>query len=168
MRVKFWKTLRRHMRDPSVFPASKIWTDADNDLAKAILRYAREHVDCVADEDFVRAFAERDTTRDPDVVRAMYARLHEFPHIFELAAARHDVNSYDLHGVRVDTQTHAPRACKRPRQRPLRVLGTVARLCDLWQPRPRDVDVFGHVLAVALAAPRAPRISVPTDVLQTE
>jgi len=98
MRVKFSKTLRRHMRDPAVFSARNIWTDADNELANAILKFARENPACVTEDDFTEAFTAQHPLRGSHATQAMYARLHDFPHIFELAAARRDVNSYDLHG----------------------------------------------------------------------
>ena len=50
-RVKFSKTIRRHMRDPSEYSAEKAWTQEESDLADVILAdYARNHN--IGDDDF--------------------------------------------------------------------------------------------------------------------
>ena len=38
MRVKFSRTIRRHMRDPALCSAEKVWTEEDANLADALLK----------------------------------------------------------------------------------------------------------------------------------
>ena len=97
MRVKFSKTLRRHMRDASIYDATKVWDEDSSELATEMLRFLHAHPH-LTDDDFVHAFS---TAHDfsTDDVSHIWERLHAYPHIFEIAAARNELMRYALDGT---------------------------------------------------------------------
>ena len=103
MRVLFSQTVRRYMRDPSLYTPEKTWTSEENVIADALLSQLRTNPD-VSDEDLLDAVHGRRTEQ----YERVWTKIKTFPHIFEVLAARgEDLMRYDLHG---ELRASAPKA----------------------------------------------------------
>lgn len=94
-RVKFSKTIRRYMKDTSIYSADKCWTDEDNDLCELILQSIRE--DPHLTEHTIFNELHKDKNKE-DLIR-VWEKLQTFPHIFEIASARKQLLDYELNGI---------------------------------------------------------------------
>ena len=98
MRVRFSRTVRRYMRDPHLYSPEHVWTNEASDVADWLLGA------CAAEPDVDDAVLLATVhVAHPEVsfsdLERVWQRLQDFPHIFEIAAARHTLDNYDLNGV---------------------------------------------------------------------
>ena len=97
IRVKFSQTIRRHMRDATIYTPEKVWSQDESAIATAIIAQARRHP-LWSDEELVeQPLPALDTT--PEQRASVMQKLQQFPHIFELAHARNQLCSYELDGT---------------------------------------------------------------------
>ena len=101
-RVKFSRTVRQHMRDPELYTPEKCWTDAESTMADQIVAAVRKEPS-VTLEDVVAGIRGAAPSTDEALIETVAEKLKEFPHIFELAKARDQMDEYDLSG------NHRPR-----------------------------------------------------------
>ena len=150
MRVLFSQTVRVYMSDPSLYSAEKTWTAEENKLANALLAAVRADPNA-NDEDYI--WSVHGGRQD---VRDVWWKLHTFPHMFEVYAAKgEDLMRYDLQGE------------------PRRAFASESRLTQLvyrsWKVSISDVDAL---LDKGILEPSAwellanvLRFSLPRDVL---
>ena len=94
MRVLFSRTVRTYMDDSTLYSPEKVWTQEENDIADALLAALRTKTDAT-DEELIGSVRGRRRKTVADV----WSKLHTFPHMFEVYAARgEDLMNYDLHG----------------------------------------------------------------------
>ena len=101
MRVVFSRTIRQHMRDEDWFNDAVRWTQADSDLADTLVEFWRKSRDVAAD-DAVAAFCSAHAAAELDAVRRVWGRMQQYPHCFELAAARGELASLNMDGTPCD------------------------------------------------------------------
>ena len=113
--VKFSRTIRHHMRDPKLFTPEKCWTSEESRLTDTLLARLREQPGDTLEEGLAQLCKTAASQGDDADTRAVLTRLQQFPHIFDLADARHDLEQYDLSGL--------PRARTTPTLTQVRYLG---------------------------------------------
>ena len=107
MRVKFSRTIRRHMREPELYPNSTTWTEEDSDIVDALLKIVSSNTSIV-EEDLLRQFhSEKPELASEERLEKLWKRMQAFPHCFEVASARKDVDSMDLHGKAIPSDSKA-------------------------------------------------------------
>ena len=87
------------MRDPELFSPEKVWTAEESRLADLLLQTIRAHPD-KEDEAVVRECAKQQNTGAMFDLMKVWKKLQEFPHLFEVAAARGTLMDFDLNGQR--------------------------------------------------------------------
>ena len=87
------------MRDPELFSPEKVWTAEESRLADLLLQTIRAHPD-KEDDAIVRECAKQQNSGAITVLRHVWNKLQEFPHLFEVAAARGTLMDFDLNGKR--------------------------------------------------------------------
>jgi hypothetical protein len=99
-RANFSRTIRRHCRDEAVFGAAATWTAEDSDVADALLRMLAERPQNCTDElllESCRASLSADACLR---VEAVWSRMQQFPHMFEVAEVRGELDTLNLEGKR--------------------------------------------------------------------
>ena len=98
MRARYSRTIRHNMRDDVYyFSPDRVWSSDDSCLADELLQFLRSHRD--TDDDAIPdAFLRDKKTSPSNAVQRVWARLHQSPHIFELAFARGNLDTYTLRG----------------------------------------------------------------------
>ena len=101
--VLFAKTIRTHMRDPDVYPASLVWTEAQSQLAERILETVR--VSGVTDiDDLLTAWGLHPHLPPLQDIRCVWDRLHTYPHSTEFQlASREDSTAEAFAQTHLDT-----------------------------------------------------------------
>ena len=84
MRVFFSQTIRAHMTDDKLYTPEKTWTQEENAVANSLLATVRTNPDA-GEERIMRSVKGRH-----NLVRHVWKKLHTFPHMFEVFAARGD------------------------------------------------------------------------------
>ena len=80
-RAKFSRTLRRHMRDATVYTPSKVWTQEQSDLADFLLK--DYEINPSRDLDNHPAeFVAHHSEQDLDTVTEVWKKMQIFPHCF--------------------------------------------------------------------------------------
>ena len=97
MRVQFSRTIRAHMRDPELFSSNKSWSAEESALADMLLETVRKNTELADDAVVAKCCRENASIADLEEV---WEKLHTFPHMFEIAAARGTLMDYDLNGER--------------------------------------------------------------------
>ena len=98
-RAKFSQTIRKHMRDAEVYSKSKVWSCEEDALADKVLHIVRAHPD-LDDELLVQAFLKTEPVLSVDTITTVWDRLtHQYPHMFEVAAARQQLSQLNLDGT---------------------------------------------------------------------
>ena len=93
MRVFFSQTIRAHMTDDNLYTPEKTWTQEENAVANSLLATVRTNPD--AGEERIMRIVKCQQS----LVRHVWKKLHTFPHMFEVFAARcDDLMRYDLNG----------------------------------------------------------------------
>ena len=83
------------MSDPYLYTPEKTWTPEENEVAEALLSALRANP-YASDEEVISSVWGQHWE-----VTAVWHKLHTFPHMFEVYAARgEDLMSYDLNGER--------------------------------------------------------------------
>ena len=148
MRVLFSQTVPVYMSDSSLYSAEKTWTPEENNHANALLSAVRADPNA---EDYI--WSVHNGRQD---VRDVWWKLHTFPHMFEVYAAKgEDLMRCDLQGA------------------PRRTFASESRLTQLvyrsWKVSISDVDAL---LDKGILEPSAwellanvLRFSLPRDVL---
>ena len=106
-RVKFSRTLRRHMRDPEIYSSERVWTADESSIADALLKEVTSNKTSTDDEVLHRCQESLAQSTPSEAVHAVWRRMRLFPHVFEVAHARGDVDSLDLHGRPLSRQAAA-------------------------------------------------------------
>ena len=87
MRVLFSRTLRRHLRDNTLYNPDMVWTDEESKLAEDIFACTAAHPSC-CDEEIYDTLRHADEDLDHDAFNTVWARLQKWPHSCELEASR--------------------------------------------------------------------------------
>ena len=95
MIVPFSRTIRQHMRAEHWFSDTARWTQEESDLADQIVELWRTNRDTTADT-LPTAFGEQRPEVHAPSLQRIWARMQQYPHCFELAAARGDLNSLNM------------------------------------------------------------------------
>ena len=115
-RATFSRTIRKYMRDASIYKSSKVWSEEESRVAGTLLDFVHTHVD-IPDDDIVEAYLRSDEAdgdkkhrASHDTLSHVWTRLtQDFPHMFAIAAARNSLHELDLHGHKAAAETHRPR-----------------------------------------------------------
>ena len=94
--IKFSRTIRQHMRDPKRYTPEKCWTAEESRLADTLLARLREQPGDTLEEGLAQLCKRASSQGEDADTSAVLTRLHQFPHIFELADARHDLGHVPL------------------------------------------------------------------------
>ena len=89
-RVKFSKTLRAHMRDPSLYTPEKCWTREESVFADKIIAAVRTNQSSSLEDVAAKLRETIPATQHTDLDGAA-AKLNQFPHMFEIAEARNQL-----------------------------------------------------------------------------
>ena len=87
MRILFSRTLRRHLRDSTLYNPDMVWTDDETKLAEDIFACTAAHPDC-SEEDIYDSLRRAHEDLHRSVFSTVWARLQKWPHICELEASR--------------------------------------------------------------------------------
>jgi hypothetical protein len=87
MRVRFSRTLRKFMRDSAVYSAPHIWVPSDDRAADVLLEVCRQSP-CELDQTVLERAALLDASASLSTYTRIWSRLQQFPHMFEIAAAK--------------------------------------------------------------------------------
>ena len=100
MRARFARTLRLYMRDVDVYtnPGIHVWTADDSNGAEALLQTIKNNV-LIPDEAIPRAARALAPDFALSTLTRIWERMQTFPYIFEVAAARRNVDVYHLDGT---------------------------------------------------------------------
>ena len=101
-RVKFSKTLRTHMNDITIYSPEKCWQPLDNEIANAILQEMK--IERYTD---INDFTAINTKYGTETSANVWKKLHMFPHMFEIAAARGELDDYNLNGTKKEKTSNA-------------------------------------------------------------
>ena len=82
------------MRDPALYTPEKCWTAAESQLADRTLAALRRQPTMTLDEVVLELGAVCTEAERADIAHVA-ERLREFPHIFEVAKARGEMDAYD-------------------------------------------------------------------------
>ena len=91
------------MRDPALYTPEKCWTEAESQLADAILASLRTEPSSTID-DVLQTLRAADAPPDSSLLEEVGEKLAQFPHIFEVAKAQGRLAEYDLTGQHRDRQ----------------------------------------------------------------
>ena len=100
MRARFSRTIRYNMRDASLFNSDRVWSSEDSQLAEQLLQFLRSQRDSPEDA-IPEAFLLSHPACRADDVSRIWSRLHKNPHIFEVAQARQNLDTYSLRGEKL-------------------------------------------------------------------
>ena len=131
-RVKFSKTIRQHMRDPTVYTPAKCWTNEESFLADVILQHLHNAPQS-SDEDLLQSLIDN-TPHDCNDISSVWNKMQSFPHVFEIAAARRQLQNYKLDGTLFTKSARV----------------TQIKTVDLynWQVQMTDIEDFIHKMVV--------------------
>ena len=107
MRVLFSKTLRRHLRDETLYNSQMVWTENESEVATSIFRFLHEQPD-LDDDEVPEIFLKKHPSVTSNTFTTVWARLHKWPHMFELAYARGTLNTLDLQGNVIPAHCQVP------------------------------------------------------------
>ena len=100
-KARFSATIRRSMRDETIFTSQNVWLERDADLASALLRFVQARKD-LKDTNVCDAFLKNTNKQDnscehwsPEAATRVWERLlTQFPHDFAVARARGTLNTH--------------------------------------------------------------------------
>lgn len=98
MRVYAARTERAHMRDPVLFSAERIWSESDAILANELLAFWRDNCEYNLDT-MLEAFLQANVHANASHANRIWVRLQSWPHIFEVAALRDQLDNLTVDGV---------------------------------------------------------------------
>ena len=109
MRARFARTLRYFMRDSEIYqhPGTHVWNAADSACAYSLLKICSQEP-TLPNEVVVQIAHEQDPTTAQTVYERVWARMQTFPYIFEVAAARGNLDTLHLDGT--SSVTRSPTA----------------------------------------------------------
>ena len=96
--LKFSRTIRHFMRDATLYSAGNVWTETMSKGANVLLGELRKNV-LLSKDDMVRVLEKSNLELDAGL---LVEKMHSFPHIFEIAHARGELDSLDLDGTLQD------------------------------------------------------------------
>ena len=104
-RARFSRTIRKHMKDASIYSPDSVWTDEETACSEDILRLIQRSPE-VTPTTFQKIYSETfpatATIFDDNLLQRTWTRLHtEYPHMFAVAMARGDLDSLNLDGTRI-------------------------------------------------------------------
>ena len=95
------------MRDPTLYTAEKCWTADESNVADRILEALRANRSMSYDDVLASFCAEQAAAHAGVDIMHVARKMEEFPHIFEVAKARNELDNYDLSGVYREGGKHA-------------------------------------------------------------
>ena len=98
MCVLFSRTVREHMRDEHWFSETARWTQEESDLADRLVDLWRTNRNSTVDT-LPTLLRERTPEVRSDTLQRTWARMQQYPHCFELAAARGELHSLSMAGT---------------------------------------------------------------------
>ena len=97
-RVKFSRTIRRHMRDPKVYSEHNVWTAEESTLADAMLE-ALPSTTGLDITDFPELFLKDHSATPAEEAHRVWSKMQRFPHMFEIHATRDTLHTLKLDGT---------------------------------------------------------------------
>ena len=100
MHAKFARTLRLHMRDADLYtnPGTHVWTAEDSEIADLLLQVVTTNPTENTDENLLSAASTLAPALEASDLSRVWTRMQSFPYIFEVAAARKNVETLTLQG----------------------------------------------------------------------
>ena len=90
------------MRDPKLYSEKSRWTAEESSLADEFITFVKQmwrtSGDLTCDEVEAR-FQESKSTTSPNLIAKVLSRMKVYPHVFEVAAAKDELNSLNLDGT---------------------------------------------------------------------